>query len=164
MKSLSYFSMHGTSTMEPLLGPPHALTAALAIVESAGPSIGLHLNRSKSLLFIPQNSILSNSPSLADIPVAHHGFSLLGSPIGPPSFCEEVFMKRISKLKASLQVLHLLEDSQLQTTLLRSCLSLPKVLFVLRSCPPNHIPAAIAEFDALIRSSLIGRNSWRSPV
>ena len=40
----------------------------------------------------------------------------LWCPIGPLSFCEKVFMKRISKMKASLQVLYLLEDSQLQTT------------------------------------------------
>ena len=53
-----------------LVGSPHAL----AIVESGGPSIGLHLNRSKSILYIPQNSVLSNSPSLADIPSPNTAF------------------------------------------------------------------------------------------
>ena len=62
-----------------LVGSTQDLSAALHIVESAGPSIGLHLNRGKSLVFIP--SSLSTLPS--DVPVTRNGFCLLGCPIAP---------------------------------------------------------------------------------
>ena len=35
------------------MGSPDQLAAALNIVETLGPAIGLNLNRDKSLLFIP---------------------------------------------------------------------------------------------------------------
>ena len=35
----------------------------------------------------------------------------------------------------------------METTLLRSGLSLPKIAFILRTCPPNHIHCAIQLFD-----------------
>ena len=57
-------------------------------------------------------------------------------------------------MKASLKALRGMNDSQLETTLLRSCLALPKVAFVLRSCPPSHASNAASEFDAAIRETL----------
>ena len=39
-------------------------------------------------------------------------------------------------------------------TMLRSCLALPKVAFVLRSCPPNHVSNATFDFDVAIRDTL----------
>ena len=47
-----------------------------------------------------------------------------------------------------------MEDSQLQTTLLRSCLSFPKISYILRTCPPSHILQATRNFDTAIRGSL----------
>ena len=47
-----------------------------------------------------------------------------------------------------------LGDSQLETTLLRSCLSLPKLSFTLRSCPPSHICYGAKAFDEAIRECL----------
>ena len=46
------------------------------------------------------------------------------------SFCEEVFQERINKISFSLNALQNLCDSQLESTLLCSCLALPKVSFV----------------------------------
>lgn len=57
-----------------LVGSPDDLLAALRIVESDGPSIGLHLNRSKSLLHIPPEADASLSPLPPDIPVTRQGF------------------------------------------------------------------------------------------
>ena len=45
-------------------------------------------------------------------------------------------------------------DSQLETTLLRSCLALPKVSYVLRACPPSHICHTFVDFDRAIRETL----------
>ncbi len=137
-----------------LSGPPEALLAALKIIETDGPPVGLHLNRSKSLLFIPTSVDASTSPLPVDIPITQEGFTLLGSPIGPPSYCESVLQARVSKLKETLSVLHDMRDSQLETTLLRSCLALPKFSYVLRTCPPGHISQAASQFDTAVRASL----------
>ena len=45
-----------------LMGSPEDLAAALNIIEEDGPSVGLHLNRAKSLLFIPVEADASLSP------------------------------------------------------------------------------------------------------
>ena len=42
----------------------------------------------------------------------------------------------------------------METTLLRSCLALPKFSYTLRTCPPSHITKATSEFDAAMRESL----------
>ena len=67
-----------------------------------------------------------------------------------PSYCEEVLEIRVEKIKESLRVLSDMEDSQLQTTLLRSCLSFPKISYILRTCPPSHILQATRNFDTAI--------------
>ena len=137
------------------MGHPEDLAAALHIVERDGPYLGLHLNRSKSLLFIPEEADPYQSPLPTDTPTTHRGFSLLGCPIGPPDFCEEVFRSRLVKVRASLGALRDMGDSQLETSLLRSCLALPKVSFVLRTCPPpSHICHTTVDFDSAIRESL----------
>ena len=78
-----------------LVGSSKDLSDALHILESEGPSVGLQLHRSKSLLFIPNtcDSSLSTLPS--DIPVVRNGFCVLGCPIGPLWYCEEVLLDRV---------------------------------------------------------------------
>ena len=137
-----------------LMGSPDDLAAALDIVEKEGPSLGLHLNRSKSLLYIPKEEDESLSPLPSDIPTTRDGFTLLGCPIGPPSYCEGVFQTRLERVKTSLGHLRDMADAQLEMTLLRSCLALPKVSFVLRACPPSHIHHSTNLFDATIRHTL----------
>ena len=137
-----------------LMGSPEDLAAALCIIEDDGPSVGLHLNRAKSLLFIPEESDASLSFLLSDIPTTHGGFTLLGCPIGPPSYCEEVFGERVAKVKSSLGALRDIADSQVETSLLRLCLALPKVSFILRTCPISHIRHAAEEFDNAVRDAL----------
>ena len=55
----------------------------------------------------------------------------------------------------SLGALTDMGDSQLEISLLRSCLALPKVSYVLRACPPNHIRRSTAAFDKAIREALV---------
>ena len=61
-----------------LVGSPEDLAVALRIVEEEGPALGLHVNHSKSLLFIPPDADASQSTLLSDIPIARRGFTLLG--------------------------------------------------------------------------------------
>ena len=66
----------------------------LEIIEEVGPAGGLFLNRGKSLLHIPTDCIPDCNPLPAEIPIARDGFDLLGSPIGPSSFCEATVLWR----------------------------------------------------------------------
>ena len=97
------------------------------------------------MLLLPPIPSLLISPS--------EGFVLLGSPIGSP-FSESVILRRVRKVETTLSCLPDLLDSQMETTLLRSCLSLPKVAFALRTCPPEYIANASKVFDSAIRASL----------
>ena len=137
-----------------LVGSSGDLVAALHIIERDDPLVGLDLNRAKSLLFILEAADASLSPLPPDIPITCGGFTLLECPIGPPSYCEEVFRGRIAKLKSSLGALWDMGDSQLESTLLRSCLTLPKVSLILCTCPPSHICLAAKEFDHAMRDAL----------
>ena len=137
-----------------LVGSPSDLKAALQIIETEGPDRGLHLNRSKSLLFIPAGSDSSLNQLPSDIPITREGFVLLGSPIWSPTFCEAAVGKRVAKVRETLPRLPDLEDSQMETTLLRSCLALPKISFSLRTCPPGHIQEATVAFDDVMREAL----------
>ena len=57
-------------------------------------------------------------------------------------------------MRASLGALRDMGDSQLETSLLLSCLALPKVSFVLSTCPPSHIHYITVDFDSAIHESL----------
>ena len=127
-----------------LCGSAADLSAALAIIEEDGPSRGLKLNRKKSLLYIPEDASFVANPLPPEIPFVRSGFDLLGSPIGPPSHCEASMMKRVLKVQEILKRLPDLQDSQMECTILRYCLALPKISFTLRSCPPQHVKNAIS--------------------
>ena len=91
----SWFLNDGT-----LMGSPEDLAAALNIVEAEGPALRLYLNRSISLLFIPQDEDCAVSSLPSEIPITRQGFTLLGGPIGPPSFCEASLLHQVEKIKA----------------------------------------------------------------
>ena len=120
------------------------LSRAPDIIESEGPSLGLSLNRAKSLLHSVSDTPVVNNPLLVDIPVTTGGFELLGSPVGSAAHCEASVLKRVSKVQEILTRLSDLQDSQMETTLLRSCLALPKVAHVLCTCPPGFVKDALA--------------------
>ncbi len=116
-------------------------------------------NKAKSLLYIPAEADESVNSLPQTIPI------VLGCPVGPPDFCEATFQSRVDKIKLSLGLLHTLEDSHAQTTLLRSCLALPKVVSVLR-LPPRAALALLlmiltVPFGALLRVSWVDDWSWQ---
>ena len=93
-------------------GSSDDLLAALNIIEDLGPSHGLHLKLSKSLLYLPTDIVSNPHPLPSAIPSTSVGFVLLGAPVGPPDFCCSVVRERVESIKASLELLPLLEDSQ----------------------------------------------------
>ena len=64
-----------------LCGSVWDLRTALSIIEAKGPSRGLSLKRSRSLLHVPADASLTSNCLPADIPVTSGGFDLLGSPV-----------------------------------------------------------------------------------
>ena len=83
----------------------------------------------------------------SEIPSVRSGFDLLGSPIGLRSHCEASMLKRVEKVQEILKRLPDIQDAQMETTILQSCLALPKVSFALRSCPPHLVKDATSVFD-----------------
>ena len=58
-------------------GDLNSLHQAMNLIESSGPSRGLHLNRSKCLLSLPQDLALPTNPLPPEIPTSTSGFTLL---------------------------------------------------------------------------------------
>ena len=93
-------------------------------------------------------------PPHPTIPVANGGFALLGSPIGPSFHGESSVLKQVEKVQGVLDRLSDLEDSQMETTLIRFCLGLPKIAFTLQTCPPSLIQRALMAFNDSLRDIL----------
>ena len=56
-------------------------------------------------------------------------------------------LKRVEKVQEILKRLPDIQDAQMETTILRFCLALPKVCFALRTCPPYLVKDATSAFD-----------------
>ena len=136
-----------------LCGPASDVAAALTIIEEEEPKHGLYLNRSKCLIHTTHLVDISH-PSLCAIPLISGGFGLLGSPICPVDYCEAAFQQRIQKVLDVVSRLGDLQDSQMECTLLRSCLALPKVSYILHTCPPQFINDALECFDNLMQQTV----------
>ena len=89
-----------------------------------------------------------------EVPVFCAGFCLLGCPICPASLCEGVLQDRVAKIRESLEILHEMDDSQLETTLIHSYLALPKFSYLIRTCPHTYISRATRDFDVAMKETL----------
>ena len=70
------------------------------------------------------------------------------------SFCTSVVLKRVAKIHDSLSALKSVQDSQIQLTLVRACLSLPKISFALCTCAPHLMLPTLEAFDEGMREAL----------
>ena len=73
-----------------LCGSPSDLVRALEIIEEMSAQRDLSLNRAKSFLYIPPDADTFENTLLKEIPICRKGFTLLGCPIGPPKYCNDV--------------------------------------------------------------------------
>ena len=131
------------------MGHPEDLAASLHIVQRDGPSIEVSL----SSLFLRLLTLSSHffHPTSPPPAFASHYWD---APLAHPDFSEEVFQASLAKVRASLGALRDTGDSQLETSLLHSCLTLPKISFVLCTCSPRHICHTTVDFDSAIRESV----------
>ena len=144
-----------------LMGKVEDLRMAVNIIRQEGPTKGLFLSttatspKPKSTIWCPDHP----SPNLdllgLGIPrVQEPGIIVLGSPIGSHEFVHEQIKKKIEKIQELTQLLPNIKDPHSEFVLLRSCFSLPKVVFLARSTDPTHHQDLWAGFDDLIRDTL----------
>uniref|UniRef100_A0A1X7UDB0 Reverse transcriptase domain-containing protein n=1 Tax=Amphimedon queenslandica TaxID=400682 RepID=A0A1X7UDB0_AMPQE len=124
-----------------------------SVIDQVGPSLGVHLSREKSLMYVPSDEDVSTNVLPPEIPVTQDGF-ILGAPVGSDSFCQSFALKQVSKVKSSIWLLSKLEDCHIEFAVLRSCLLLPKLMFLLHSCPTSVIDDAIVACDVVLRSAV----------
>ena len=157
------------------VGTLEELQQVVDIIQREGPRLGLHLstsatsNRPKSTLWSPIHSSSSaDDPLQRGVPVERsNGVTLLGAPVGDDRHLEEAIYQKVEKIGQVTAKLPLLKDPQTEYVLLRSCLALPKISFLLRVANTTSFPAHLQDFDRMIRESLarilgapITNNQW----
>jgi len=137
-----------------VVGPVVEVLRAWDIINEEAAKVGLKVNASKCELFDSSDATnLSVFPSSL-VRCTREGFDLLGSPIGSKDGCTHyVKSKLVDRIAKALNRLHLIDDPQLEYTLLRSCLTMPSFAFALHSAPCSGIGEAVDAFDALIEAT-----------
>jgi hypothetical protein len=79
---------------------------------------------------------------------------LLGAPLGSDAFVQNEIRKKITKVKETTDMLPLLEDPHIEYVLLKSCLSLPKLSFLLRTVDTCGFTEELRSFDRITREAL----------
>ena len=83
------------------------------------------------------------------------GADLLGSPIyGSEQYYDAVFQKHTNTVTEAQNHLIDIDNPQIEFQLLRSCLSLPKINYLLRIVPPRKVTQKRYLFDQCLRHSL----------
>ncbi|KAM0021261.1 putative transferase [Helianthus debilis subsp. tardiflorus] len=83
------------------------------------------------------------------------GVKLLGGAVSrDPSFIGELAGRRASGAVDLMKLLPCLRDPQCELLLLRSCMSVAKLLFGLRTCQPHLMEDAISRFDDGLRKAI----------
>ena len=139
-----------------VIGNIDSLRAVVDVLEKEGPSKGLFLNKEKSSVWVGQLFSGQADPLGRGIPRADPGgINLLGAPIGSNNFVQSSVNERISKVESAIITrLSTLSNPQIQLALLRSCLSLPKLMYTLRTARPAVLEDAYRRFDAIQRAAL----------
>ena len=74
--------------------------------------------------------------------------------MGYTAFVKEKLQKRVEKVQSVVELLPLLKDPHSEFVLLRSCLSLPKIMFMLRAVDTTDHLEQLTNFDSIIRGGL----------
>ena len=147
-----------------LVGTAPELSQVVDIMVREGPARGLilstaHTTRAPSL---PKTIIWSKLDVSGDadplgrgVPrVRGLGITLLGAPLGQRGYETELLQEKVAKVKRITALLPDIQDPQIEFCLLRSCLSLPKIMFTLRTVDTSVHRPVLAEFDHETREAL----------
>ena len=87
--------------------------------------------------------------------IQEEGVILLGTPLGSEEFVGREVEKKVEKVKNITELLPQLKDPHTEFVLLRSCLALPKLSFLLRTTNTSSHTNHLQEFDRVTREGLI---------
>ena len=121
-------------------GSQDALSVLLKSLLSRGPDVSLHINLAKCEVFWPSGDqkFPSFPPEIHRLCMSSNGVELLGSSIfRSHEFFDNFFKSRIAKVRDAQDRLADLDNPQIALHLLRSCLSLSKISYLLRTVPPG---------------------------
>ena len=165
-----------------LVGKVEDLCTTVDILMQEGPSKGLVLSTTHTVNAPdrPKSTIWCPNPPVDDvidpsdpcqrglIRITEEGVVLLGAPLGSAAFVESEVKKKVSKVEDVTELLPLIEDSHTEYALLRSCLSLPKLSFLLRAVDTSDHGQHLQAYDRITREALtrilgtpIGDKSWQ---
>lgn len=134
-------------------GDPSMLCSYLRDFVRAVEEIDLKVNFSKCEVWAPHGADLSIFPP--EVSRRRHGLEILGAPISlSGEFSNEVVSNRVFKAITVINKLHELEDPQLELTLLRTCVGIPKIMFCLRTVDPDKATQSLNTFDSCLNSAL----------
>ena len=161
-----------------LVGNLEDISAAVDILVQEGPARGLILSttsttqapsRPKSTIWCP--SLLGDPTDPSGKGLAREteeGIVLLGAPLGSEAFVAAEVEKKVEKVKEVTELLPLIEDPHTEFALLRSCLSLPKLSFLLRAVDTSNHTRHLQTFDRVTREGLgrvlgvpLGDKTWQ---
>ena len=136
------------------------LAKVVDIIQEDGPARGLVLSirattprgkEPKSTIWCPFIEHPTLDPLGWGIPsIQQPGIVLLGSAIGNPTFVQEKILEKNKTVEHITTQLPLIMDAHSEFVLLRSCFSLPKVMYLLRTISPSLHQELWRSFDRLI--------------
>ena len=99
---------------------------------------------------------LDQDPLLRGVPKvkSSDGITVLGAPVGWREYVREKIAEKIEKVRLITELLRHLKDPHSEFVLLRSCLSLPKVMFLLRALDTTEHQDLLESFDSITRGAL----------
>ena len=146
------------------VGSKEDLKKVVDVILREGPARGLVLSTTETAPpgSSPKSSVWSPGERLQDLDplgrgvprIQEGGIVLLGAPVGDQCFKEMILKKGVEKIRETTQHLPFLQDPHTEYCLLRSCLSLPKFMFVLRAVDTTPFQPLLQEFDSITREAL----------
>ena len=138
------------------VGDLDELGQVVDIVKREGPALGVTLNLDKSSIWCP----MVTGPGEPDplhrkiLRIQDTGIKLLGSPIGDEDYIKRFFQARTDKVRSITAELSSLQQPHLEFVLLRSCLALPKIVYMLRTTDTTSLKPLLHQFDSITREGL----------
>ena len=155
------------------IGTKEELQSVVDIVTREGACQGLLLSTAasteapsqpKSTIWSPIRQGLDEEadPLRRGVPrVTEPGVTLLGAPIGNMEFVKSELKAKVEKIRRIVELLHSIQDPHTKFVLLRSCLSLPKLSFILRTTDTSPFKSLTGWCEVLWAISC--QDSWGQP-
>lgn len=137
---------------------PHATLRNILVHLASDEAVayGFHLRSDKSELWWPTPPSQEDQAAYPqDLPQSFsEGTDIMRAPVGSDEYVRQALTARVTELKPLLTALASLGDAHSEFTLLRSCLSVSRVTFLLRVTPTLRALPAAELFDSLLAEAL----------